>query len=182
MWAIMREFNVLPTDERLTSLSMEQIDFILLSMDRDYDELERARRGVSLESEFEDYDSDWWDASHEEFTAIKEGDDEEDIARQLDSITTDEDLAKLKERYKANDALDQIEKDQITSINDLIATKLKAVFEEADRLNEAGVSNWGANQIGEEEERADVELGPLTSDGFDKAMNLFEGTYEDDYT
>lgn len=176
----MREFNVLPTDPRFQALNDEQIDFILYSMERDAIEIDRARRGIQVDGEFEDTDESWWYKDHEEFTALEPDDDEEDIAKQVDAMTTEEDMARLRERYRANEALDELEKTHANSINDIINQNLKALFDEADRLNQEGVSKWG-DPIEKEEIEANRKIGGLESEGLREAVDIFEGKYEDDY-
>lgn len=99
MWAIMKEFKVLPTDDRFKELTGHQVNFILSSMGYDNKLLERARKGIDINSTMEDTDESWWYASHEDFEPLVEGHDEEDIARQVQEKLSEADRKSLRERF-----------------------------------------------------------------------------------
>lgn len=93
MWSIMKEFKVLPNDPLLKSLSVQSLDFIIESMQQDAKEVERAEKGLSPEAETEytdtDFESFWNDPNPG--TALAEGDDPDDIYRQVQEVTEDKD-------------------------------------------------------------------------------------------
>ena len=49
MWAIMKKFNVLPSDPAWQNLTHEQIEWILYNMERDVEEEQRRAKGLALE-------------------------------------------------------------------------------------------------------------------------------------
>ncbi len=54
MWAIMKEFKLLPNDPRLISLTYIQREFIILSMNQDAHEQELAAKGMKEEGSYND--------------------------------------------------------------------------------------------------------------------------------
>ncbi|YP_010843766.1 tail protein [Listeria phage WIL-1] len=196
MWGIMKEFNVLPTDERFRALTEEQINFIYYNKERDYKEAERASRGVSMESEFEDYNSDdWWEASHEDFQAIQEGHDEDDIAQQVENMTSIEDQKRLRDRFQSHEEYEEFIRNggkdtRQEMIDEHINNKLKELFADAEELNKQGLSKWGeVSEMTTIQEAVADELEELTSDSVKEAISMFEddevqvipGQDEDDY-
>ncbi len=99
LWTIMKEFKVLPTEQRFQELTGQQIDFIISSMNYDHRLQERARKGLDVNSTLEDNDESWWYASHEDFEPIVEGHDEEDIARQVQEKLSEADRKSLRDRF-----------------------------------------------------------------------------------
>nr|DAG96510.1 MAG TPA: tail assembly chaperone [Herelleviridae sp.] len=95
-WAIMKKFNVLPTDERFQNLSIYQINFIIESMNLDAREEERARRG--LDHVAEDDDTSWYNSSSEDFEPVPDFLDADDIATQAYNRLTKSEQEKVKER------------------------------------------------------------------------------------
>ena len=105
LWAIMKEFNVLPTEQRFKDLDDYQIEFIIGNMNRDVYEhnkqLKQAQKGGKYDSQFEDDDSSWWDESHEDFDPVPDFLDADDLAKQMEAKLSDRDK---EERAKRNDA------------------------------------------------------------------------------
>lgn len=99
IWAVMKEFKVLPTSEEFKKLTGEQIDFIIASMNYDAKIQERISRGVDINTTMEDYDESWWYANHDEFEPLREGHDEEDIARQVEERLTNAERKSLRDRF-----------------------------------------------------------------------------------
>ncbi|MCP6183125.1 hypothetical protein NL435_27625, partial [Klebsiella pneumoniae] len=62
LWAIMREFNVLPTEQRFKDLDDYQIEFILANMNLDTKEMMEARDGKNYDMKAEDVDTSWFEA------------------------------------------------------------------------------------------------------------------------
>lgn len=181
----MKKFNVLPTEERWKTMTNDQIEWILYNMEKDVEMEERARKGKALDADYEDYDGSWYDASHEEFNPVRDGHDEEEIARKLAEITTEEDMARLKARWEASQEVDDIRAKGGTTIeedtiNELIANKLQKAIEEAKRIESHGGDKWGEKTpIELEEEQANQQFkAKLEQDDIQDAIALFEGNTE----
>lgn len=178
----MKKFNVLPTEKRWLDLTDDQIDWMFQSIERDAEEQNRRNKGMELESEYQDYDNSWFDASHEEFNPVREGDDESEIARKLEAITSDEDMARLKARWDASDEVESIRANGGTtieedSINELISNNLKKALEEAKRIESYGESKWKEkSDIEVEEEKANMQFeAQLEQESLAEAIALFNG-------
>lgn len=165
------------------ALSNEQIEWLLRNMARDNEELARRKSGKELEDEFQDYDNSWYDTPHDEWNPVRDGDSEEDIAKQLAEITTEEDMAKLKARWEASQELEDIRANGGTTIeedtiNDLIQSNLIKAIEEAKRIEKHGGNKWGEKTpIEIEEEKANQQFQrQLSQDSIQGAIDLFEGS------
>lgn len=181
----MKKFNVLPTEERWKTMTNDQIEWILYNMEKDVEMEERARKGKALDADYEDYDGSWYETSHEEFNPVRDGHDEEEIARKLAEITTEEDMARLKARWEASQEVDDIRANGGTTIeedtiNELIANKLQKAIEEAKRIEAHGGDKWGEKTpIELEEEQASQQFkAKLEQDDIQDAIALFEGNTE----
>lgn len=175
----MTKFSVLPTDDRWKSLTDEQIEFILYSMERDVIEEDRRRRGIQVDGEFEDYDESWWNLPHDDFEPLKAEHDEEDIARQVEAMTTEEDKAKLRARFKDNQELEGMEDLYNAEVEDVLQANLDALFKEA-RERESGASKAPL----EGNVPTEVPSAKLDTEALNRALELMEdegGLYEDDY-
>lgn len=186
LWHIMKEFKVLPTDERFVNLSDEQIGFILGNMVYDNKLEEQARKGINPDSYFEDEEDGYWTQDINEFVALKEDHDEEDIAKQVETLTNKEELAKVRERFNSteewNDFMEKggalaerVEKEKY------LQEKLDKLFEEAEELNNAGVSRWGEPKFKEQTE-AVAKLKPLKEDDLQDAISLFNGETDEAFS
>lgn len=185
LWHIMKEFKVLPTDERFISLSDDQIGFILANMVYDNRLEEQARKGVDPESYYEDEEDGYWTQDIKDFEALKEGHDEESIAKQVEALTNKEELAKVRERFSTttewNDFMEKggalaerAEKEKY------LQEKLTKMYEEVEELNSAGVSRWGESKFNEETE-AVKDLVPMKEDDLQDAISLFNGETEEHF-
>lgn len=186
MWGIMKQFNVLPTDPRFRELTKEQIDFILYSKELDIKEQDRARRGMALDAEFEDYEADeWWNASHEDFKALKDDHDEEDIARQVNALTSEEDRKIIQQKLKDYAEFDASVADghktfEEEAISAVLNDNLTKLFADAKKLEEQGVNKWGdKTDLEIAEEKVDIELGKMDSKTITSAIELFHGIEEE---
>lgn len=184
LWALMREFKVLPTDPRWLELTDEQIEFMLYSMERDVVEADRARRGIQVDGEYEDNDESWWYAEHDEFEALRDDHDEEDIARQVEDLTTEEDRERLRKRFADNEELNEIEDRFNQEAEDVLESNLKAMFAEAKRLESKGIDNWGKESEAPDNQEPQEVSTELTQGVFQDAFAMMDeesGKYEDDY-
>lgn len=101
MWAIMREFKVLPTDPNFKNLDSYQIQFIIESMNLDAREMERRSKGY--DSTVEDDDTSWYDESQEEFEPVPDFLDAEDLAKQAYDRLSESERIKMTERAEAEE-------------------------------------------------------------------------------
>lgn len=180
----MKEFKVLPTNKDFMNLSEEQIEFIAYSMERDNEELKRAQKGLTGDgSDYHDTDSSWWEADHDEFTALRNDHDEEDIAKQVQSMTTEEDMKKLRSRWDASIEASEIVASGGTTIEqdtieNFMEANIQRVVDEAKNLERQGINRWGdKTDIETSEEQHIEELGyeNLTSEGIEEAISIFNG-------
>lgn len=96
MWAVMKEFRVLPNDPLLKSLDIQALDFIIESMQEDNKEAERISKGQDPQASTEYRDDDFeefWNDPHPD-TVLAPGDDAEDIYRQVQEVTEDKNYDK----------------------------------------------------------------------------------------
>lgn len=109
LWYIMKEFAVLPTDPSFRSLSDDQLELMLLSVEQDNKEIERARKGFSVDDDYYDssFEDEVWNKDVGDWEVLKEGHDPDDIARQIEEATAEEDLKNL---YSKFDSLDEYNK------------------------------------------------------------------------
>lgn len=170
MWRIMDKFQVLPTDERFQNLSPDQIEYIFANMEMDMKE--EARRAKGLKNTIEDDDDSWWYEDSETFEPLKEEHDEEDLAKQVDSLLTETERRKKEERIKADDYSEE-EQRQIKENhqNDIRSYIDKQLEELDDEVNNGKVK---------EEKPSIVAPEDMTKDDMESAINLFNGDIEDE--
>lgn len=101
LWAIMKEFNVLPTEQRFKDLDDYQIEFIIANMNKDYDEIVKAQKGKNYDSEFEDDDKSWWNTPTEEFDPTPDFLDADDLAKQMEDRLSEKDKIERAKRLDA---------------------------------------------------------------------------------
>lgn len=170
MWRIMDKFQVLPTDERFQNLSPDQIEYIFANMEMDMKE--EARRARGLKNTIEDDDDSWWYEDSETFEPLKEEHDEEDLAKQVDSLLTETERRKKEERIKADDYSEE-EQRQIKENhqNDIRSYIDKQLEELDDEVNNGKVKEEKPSRVAPED---------MTKDDMESAINLFNGDIEDE--
>lgn len=179
----MKEFKVLPTNPDFRALTDRQIEFIAYSMEKDREEIERARRGGVADSDYQDFDDSWWTAEHDDFVAKREDHDEADIANQVQAMTTPEDMAKLRARWDASVEAESIVANGGTTIaednlNEMMKNNLDRVIKEAKALEADGINKWGDKtdiEISEENQAQQLGYGKITQESIDEAISIFEG-------
>lgn len=140
MWAIMKQFNMLPNDPRLIALNVEQRDFIILSMNEDIAEKDRAMRGVTIDSDYADKTfEDEVVNSGNDWEIMHNGQDPAQIYAQVVAKTGD---ASYEEKSKARieDALTNKvahKKQQLKDVSAYQAKIIKQAREKAKRLEQA---------------------------------------------
>lgn len=171
MWAIMKEFKVLPTDQRFQDLSMHQINFIIASMNYDVKLQERANKGIDISTTIEDNDTSWWGTPHDEFDPIAEGHDEDDIARQVEERLTEAERKSMKDRFEDEIAYEEYIRNggvdfEKESIKQIINNNLEELREEA--------------QSGEFTEGTTPTIQETSEEDIQEAINLFDEENDDD--
>ncbi|AXY83986.1 tail tape measure chaperone [Staphylococcus phage Terranova] len=137
MWAIMREFKVLPTDPNFKNLDSYQIQFIIESMNLDAREMERRSKGY--DSTVEDDDTSWYDESQEEFEPVPDFLDAEDLAKQAYDRLSESERIKMTERAEAeedDEEAREIHKNKMAQIQKNIEELDKQVNNTSDNQEE----------------------------------------------
>lgn len=171
----MDRFHVLPSSPDFQNLTNEQLEWIIYSA-----QLDNKKKGPES---YEDYDDSWFEA--EEFEPLREGDDEEEIARQVEKLTSEEDKARLEARLEDTAESEEIaqrgEKSlEEESIDNLIAENIRKAQEEARRLESHKGTQKTAEQRKQEKENATYQA-ELDTGSIQDAVALFEGDQEDDF-
>ena len=177
LWRIADKFKVLPTNEDFQKLTPEQVDWIVINMNIDAKEEARARSGKDPNEIFDDHDTEWLDTPITEFEPVKEGHDAEEIARQVDAMTSNAYLESLEDRFDSmQETLEYLSEhgdeqtiEQFVKENEM-KERLKRVYQEA-REREAGT--FKEEDIAEGVD--DMEFKELTNESAQEAIDLFEG-------
>jgi hypothetical protein len=148
LWAVMKEFNVLPTSEDFRALSDSQIDMIIYSMIEDNRQMELARRGVKEDGNYFDdaFEEEVWNKAPGEWDVLKEGHDPDDIARQIEELTKEEDRRNLMSKFDSLDEYNAFraaggQTSRESEISDYIDRQIKAAQEKARMLSSGAVSS-----------------------------------------
>lgn len=181
MWRIMEKFGVLPTDERFQNLNDEQVGFILESMRLDNKEESLAARGVDAKNHFEDDDDSFWNVPIEDFVALKEEHDEQDIAKQVEELVGKESMQKARERFNSTEEYNKFLESggklaRQMEVDNYIDERLKSVYDEAKELEEAQAQGRPINR-----KEHEINLKPTEVDTIQEAIELFNGDEEDDF-
>lgn len=128
----MREFNVLPTDDRFKQLTDLQIEFILYNMVQDNKEQELIAKGKRFDSHFEDDDNSWMEVDEKEFEVVPEFLDLDSINKQIEGRLSEEEKQRRQERFDSDDP------DEMDRV-DLVLEEQKRRIEEIDR--ELGITD-----------------------------------------
>lgn len=182
----MKDFQVLPTNPDFMALTEQQIEYIAYSMEKDREEFVQSQRNMKQDADYTDYDDSWWTADHDSFTALRDDHDEEDIARQVNAMTSEKDKQTLRSRldasYEADGIIDAggttVEQDSIQAI---MARNLEKVLQEANELAKTGTNKWGEKteiELNEEEQARRLALKPITQQSIDEAIAIFEDNGE----
>jgi len=103
-WAIMREFNALPSEDgTYRTLSRYQQLFILEEKKLDIEEIKRAEKGIDDDDAKQFYDNEtaWWDDPEHNDLFADDPQTEEELADALDKFIDDETRAKLNSKMQA---------------------------------------------------------------------------------
>lgn len=192
LWHVMKTFNVLPTNDDFRNLTDDQLDFIILSMQEDNREMERARKGLTTDNEYYDtsFEEEVWSKAEGEWEVLKDGHDPNAIARQVEALTREEDVRNLAmkfdslEEYNAfreaggkttrESEIDQYINRQIALAEEkakmLSATKGKKLVNDSDLPEIANNEAMGTT------------MTDLDKEAIDKSIALFNANDDDDWT
>lgn len=138
LWAIMKEFSVLPTSEDFRGLSDVQIDMMIFSMIEDNRQAELARRGVKEDGNYFDdaFEEEVWNKAPDEWAVLKEGHDPDDIARQVEALTKEEDRRNLMSKFDSIEDYNKFRESggqtsRESEISDYIDKQIRAAQEKA---------------------------------------------------
>ncbi|QEM43139.1 tail assembly chaperone [Bacillus phage Chotacabras] len=187
LWALMREFKVLPPDESFRELSDIQIDLMLYSMAEDAREMERARKGVQGDGDHYDssFDEEVWNRDVGDWEVLKDGHDGTKIAQQINDMTKAEDLKNLEGRFDGLDEYNEhLENGGMTSRESEVTQYINKQLEKAEELARERSRGGKGKRLVDDRELAG-EAPPsdyaLNKKSMDDAIALFEGE-DDEYT
>lgn len=155
MWAVMKQFNVLPTDPRFQSLTQEQLDFLILSMQRDVEEANANVNGNVLDGDFVDNEFDQiYNSDTDDWDIMHAGQDPEDIHEQIvkamDNPDYEAHVDRVLKEKQANAVNDKQKRDSqiISQISDTFKNaqekaKLKEKNGQIAPHKQNGVIDWG---------------------------------------
>lgn len=192
LWLIMKTFNVLPTNEDFRKLTDAQIDLILYSLDEDYREAERASKGLSAEADYYDssFEEEVWNKAPGEWEVLKEGHDPDDIARQVEELTREEDLKNLITKFDSledyNKFLEQNGKTvRETEVEQYINRQLQAAQEKARAIEAARAAKQGKKLVDDKDlpeisDKSKNSLPELDKEAIERSIKLFNSSMDDD--
>jgi hypothetical protein len=138
----MTKFHVLPTNEDFRALTDDQISLMIYSMQEDHRELELARKGLSVDSQYydSDFDAEVWNKDVGDWEVLRDGHDPNDIARQVEEMTKEEERKNLAMKF---DTLEEYEAFRAaggqtareSEIDQYINKQIALAEEKAKRLN-----------------------------------------------
>lgn len=144
MWVIMKQFNALPTEDRIRSLTQEQIDWIIGNMNYDVKESEAISKGWQKDgSGYRDKSFDAFFEDSENTPLVPEGFDPDEIYSQVINLTSDPDYEKLlaDKVVKARTVVTKKKLDYDKYVEEQIASNREQVLAKAKEMEEKGVQN-----------------------------------------
>lgn len=141
IWAVLTKFNKLPNDPLIQSLTTDQWNFILFSMKQDNDDQREAmiKAGVKLPPEESDYADDSFDEVEETGNLVRDGDNPEDIAKQVASMTDSSYSDSLKERLDGDD--EEFKDPSIKQVEENLRKLQKSLNEDTSNKPELSVED-----------------------------------------
>ena len=192
LWYLMKTFSVLPTDPSFRALTDNQIDLMIYSVQEDNREFELAQKGLTVDSQYydTDFEDEVWNKPEGEWEVLRDGDDPDDIARQVEELTKAEDLRNLAMKfdsleeynaYRESGGLTQRE----SEVEEYINKQLALAEEKARRLNAVGGTDKGT--LIDDRDRANNamdsnndSLAKLDKEAIEKSIALFNAKNEDE--
>lgn len=173
-YRIMKEFNVLPTDERFQALTDDQIEFLAWGMVIDNEEQSLARKGVDPSQSYRDDEADFWDIHEKDFQPKREEHDEADIANQVEELLGTESTKKIREKLKTqqefNDYLEnggEMAKQVVT--DKYIEESLKKALAEAKARENMSPEQRAKSEV----KRAQEPMSKLEKETINEAIDAF---------
>jgi hypothetical protein len=190
MWAVMSQFKVLPTNDDFRNLTDAQLDLMIYSMQEDHREMELARKGLTVDSQYYDssFEEEVWNREVGDWEILREGHDPDDIARQVEAITRAEDAANLSTKFDSLEEYNAFleaggKTTRETEVEQHMNRQLEAALEKARRLEMVGgkgkliddrdIIGEGATQ--EKDSQAELDKAAIN-----KSIALFNADEEDD--
>lgn len=188
----MNTFKVLPTNKDFRELTDEQLDLILYSLEEDHRVAERARKGLSAESDYYDtsFDDEVWNKEVGDWEVLKDGHDPDDIAKQVEELTKAEDLKNL---YSKFDSLDEYNKyleeggktARETEVEGYIDKQIRLAQEKAKAIEASQGKRTGKKLVDDRdlpgvEEKETKGIDDLDKDAIERSIKLFNQTDDDD--
>ena len=187
----MKTFQELPTSEEFRKLSDLQIDLILYSLEEDFREAERARKGLTAEADYFDstFDEEVWSKKPGEWEVLKEGHDPNKIAQQVEELTREEDLKNL---YSKFDSLDEYnayleaggKTTRETEVEQYIDRQIQAAQEKAQAIEATKAKKGGGKQLVDDRDLPQVSeqskngIEDLDREAIERSIKLFNSTDE----
>lgn len=148
----MKEFSVLPSSEDFRALSDAQIDMMIFSMIEDNRQADLARRGVKEDGNYFDdaFEEEVWNKGADEWTVLKDGHDPDEIARQVEALTREEDRKNLMSKFDSLEDYNKFRENggqtgRESEISDYIDRQIEAAREKARMLEAA--RNGGSEKV-----------------------------------
>lgn len=184
LWRIVDHFSVLPSNKDFQNLTAEQTDWIVLNLNLDADEANKARKGIKSNEAFEDYDTGWVHEKEAKFNPLKDGHEEEDIAKQVEALSSKEYLEKLKESFSSIQEWQTYLSEHQDEYNVVKADQERRLQENLDKAYAEAKSRKNGTFVQEDKENASMpqitrDKGVLTDEA-KEAIKLFNGEEDDD--
>ncbi|AGB62593.1 hypothetical protein [Bacillus phage phiAGATE] len=187
LWGIMKTFKTLPTDPSFRDLSDKQITLLIMSMNEDAREMELARKGLTVESEHYDttFDEEVWDRDVDEWDVLKDDHDAEDIAKQVEKLTKQEDMKNLDSKFEGLDEYSQYREEggqtaKETEVEQYMNKRLQEALDKAKDIESAGGKGKLVDDRAIIEGKQDDSSAVLNKEVMDKSISLFNGENDDD--
>lgn len=184
----MTKFSVLPTNEDFRSLTDIQIDLMIHSMNEDHREMELARKGLRVDSEYYDssFEEEVWNRDVGDWDVLKEGHDAEAIAKQIEELTREADRKNLASKFEGVEEYNAYREaggktEREMSVEGYIDKQIAMAYEKAKLYEAAGGKGKLIDDTAKAGEKSN--LGNLDKEAIDKNIALFnQRDADDDFT
>lgn len=193
MWFLMKSFNVLPTNEDFRELTDDQIDMMILSVNEDNIERERASKGLSVDSDHydESFEDEVWTRDVGDWEVVKEGHDPDDIANQIEALTKEEDLKNLSSKFDSLDEYNEYlesggKTTRESEVEEYINRQIKMAEEKAQAMEMNKQSYEDRKKLIDDREATEVQdsntqgLDDLDKQALEESIKLFNGEDDED--
>lgn len=193
MWFLMKSFNVLPTNEDFRELTDDQIDMMILSVNEDNIERERASKGLSVDSDHydESFEDEVWTRDVGDWEVVKEGHDPDDIANQIEALTKEEDLKNLSSKFDSLDEYNEYlesggKTTRESEVEEYINRQIKMAEEKAQAMEMNKQSYEDRKKLIDDREATEVQdnntqgLDDLDKQALEESIKLFNGEADED--